>query len=182
MIHVGTDKRQLRSAELLVEGLVKCMEFKEFGEISISDLHEASGVSRATFYRLFDNIQDVLSYKCKMIAAELPEQLKEGGQEEGFLLFSLGYWMKQHKFLEAVYTSGRGDILQEALLEYSSFLKEYLPIESITRVQIDYFLSASMGFLSNILLTWVKRGKKETAGDLLEMFYDLYKVMPGALN
>ena len=77
MIHVKEDKRAKRSAELLLDGLVICMNQKDFTEISVSDLQKASGVSRATFYRLFDNVQDVLAFKCEELAITLQNEYKK---------------------------------------------------------------------------------------------------------
>lgn len=172
MIKVGEDKRKKHSAEMLVNGLITCMETKDFTEINISDLQRASGVSRATFYRLFDDVQDVLAYQCQTMAAEIPEQYHVASvkNREGFLLFTLRYWLKQHRFLEAIFVSGRMDILQNALLENAAFLREEFPIEGIEPDTMDYLMSASMSILSGLLLTWMKHGKKETPEQLIEIF------------
>lgn len=172
MIKVGADKRKKHSAELLVNGLITCMETKAFTEINISDLQRASGVSRATFYRLFDDVQDVLAYQCQTMAAEIPKQYHAVSvkNRESFLLFSLRYWLEQHRFLEAIFVSGRADILQNALLGNAAFLREEFPIEGITPETMDYLISASMSILSGLLLTWVKHGKKETPEQLIEIF------------
>lgn len=48
------DKRSTASARELVRGLMECLKEKPMNAITVSDIHRATGVSRATFYRLFD--------------------------------------------------------------------------------------------------------------------------------
>lgn len=180
MIRVGTDKRKIHSAELLVNGLIQCMEEKDFTEINVSDLQKASGVSRATFYRLFDNIQDVLAYKCQVMAAEIPQKYTaiSAEKKENFLLFTMRYWLNHHRFLEAIFVSGRADILQNALLENSDFLCTQLSFEAIPLETKDYLASASMGILSSLLITWVRHGRKETPEQLIEIFNGFSEIAP----
>lgn len=172
MVHVGTDKRRIRSAELLTEGLTACMKQKDFTQISISDLQRESGVSRATFYRLFDNVQDILDYKCRSMASEIPSLYTAlpPEQRENFMLFTLRYWLEHHAFLEVIFQSNRADILQRALAENAAFLKAQLPLDSLSELEFDYLSAASMGILSSLLITWVARGKKETPEQLVKVF------------
>ena len=184
MIRVGTDKRRIHSAELLLEGLVFCMEKKDFTQISISDLQKASGVSRATFYRLFDNVQDVLDYKCRAMAAELPARYRAAAveQRESFLLFTLQYWMEQHRFLDAIFASGRTDILQNALLENDGLVQELFSGIVPEGTAMEYIASASMGILSSILITWVRHEKRETPEQLVEIFQRFFQTAPALFH
>ena len=64
MYHIKNDVRSQKSAKFISEGLQKCLAYKTFSEITITDVLRASYVGRATFYRLFDNLSDVLAYLC----------------------------------------------------------------------------------------------------------------------
>ena len=64
MYHISNDKRAIQSSELIYNGLMECIKKKPFDLITISDLQKASGVARTTFYRAFDNLSDVLYWKC----------------------------------------------------------------------------------------------------------------------
>lgn len=64
MYHISKDKRTIESARLIYEGLLECLKTKAFDQITVSDLQKESGVARSTFYRAFDNISDVLYWKC----------------------------------------------------------------------------------------------------------------------
>ena len=76
MYHIPDDKRAQKSAELIWRGMEQCLREKTFQKLRISDIHQKSYVSRATFYRLFDSLQDVLIYECDQIYTQLAEALK----------------------------------------------------------------------------------------------------------
>jgi len=77
MYHIKKDKRTQKSSELIYEGLIKCLETKDFTKITISDIEKYSTVSRATFYRLFDSLEDILSMKCDYCFKEVLENYKK---------------------------------------------------------------------------------------------------------
>lgn len=180
MIHVGTDKRRLHSAQLLADALMQCMEEKDFTQITVSDLQRESGVSRATFYRLFDNVQDVLAYQCQEISDDLTVKYQKSGEdsEDSFLLFTLRYLFSHHKLLEAIFKVNRGDILQQALLRNLWFLKEQFPIKDVPDEQFDYLFASSAGILGSILMVWVRHGQKETPEELLAIFRQISAASP----
>lgn len=64
MYHIKNDKRAQASSELICAGLLACMKEKPFARITITDVQRASSVSRSTFYRNFDCLEDVLALLC----------------------------------------------------------------------------------------------------------------------
>lgn len=64
MYHIKNDKRAQASSELICAGLLACMKEKPFARITITDVQRASTVSRSTFYRNFDCLEDVLALLC----------------------------------------------------------------------------------------------------------------------
>ena len=44
--------------ERIKDGLIACIAVKPFAKVSVSDISAASGVTRATFYRIFDTTTD----------------------------------------------------------------------------------------------------------------------------
>lgn len=184
MIKVKNDKRSHRSAELLLEGLVKCMMQKDFTEISVSDLQRTSGVSRATFYRMFDNVQDVLAYKCETLSNTIQsEYIKIKPEDrENFILFSLRYWLDNCAFLDAIFHCNRADILQKSLIMHADLLITEIHLRGISAAELDYLVSASMGILSSILMTWIKHAKKESAEELYSVFLKFGNIVPYLLT
>lgn len=70
MYHIKEDKRAKASVELICDGLKRCLKEKSFESVTISDIQRVSGVSRSTFYRNFDRIEDVLALMCDRVFVE----------------------------------------------------------------------------------------------------------------
>lgn len=70
MYHIKEDKRAQASVELICGGLRRCLKEKSFESVTISDIQRVSGVSRSTFYRNFDRMEDVLALMCDRVFEE----------------------------------------------------------------------------------------------------------------
>lgn len=71
MYRIGNDKRKTKSATLICKGLEELIRTHEYNDISITSIVNASGVGRATFYRLFDDKSDVILYHMESVFTEL---------------------------------------------------------------------------------------------------------------
>ena len=79
MYHIKQDRRSRASADEIARGLNTCLKTMPLSAVTITDLHRATGVSRATFYRLFDNIEDVLVYQCDQMLESMRDSCAENG-------------------------------------------------------------------------------------------------------
>lgn len=194
MIHVKDDKRSQNSANLLAEGLVKSLQEKEFDNITISDLQKNSGVSRATFYRLFDTVDDVLAFKCEQLAKDLMNSFIQGDNytNKNFLLFTMNYWIENSLYIEAMYKAKRPDIFQEALLKQTEtdnfvigsyrYNQETESNNEVLRRKKEYVVSALIGSLSSTLMCWIRNGRKETPEELYATFAEFANFMDNLYN
>lgn len=174
MYHIKEDSRIQKSATLIRDGLVKCLKSKPISEISVSEIANASKVSRATFYRIFDSPIDALKYICDTLAQEVVNEHTKhhSGSREEFVLNTLRMWMQRSDFLEAVMRSRRPDILQDAFARFSE--RYYSDMErKFAKEEIDYVNAFFAATMCSILYVWAVRGKKETPEQLLEVFKKL---------
>ena len=159
MYHIKNDKRAYNSAELISEALYKCLEEKEYEYITVTDLKNKSTVSRATFYRLFDNIDDVFTYQInkvldserKMLLKRVPfDLLKDfilSVIENKDLLQSL---IKANKIgLLANEVGKRIDILEK---------KELLNGDPL---DTKYVISIFSAIVSSSIMIWVSSGSND---------------------
>ena len=70
--------------ERIKDGLIACIAVKPFAKVSVSDISAASGVTRATFYRIFDTTTDVMSFICDDLFLKASRELRrsEDSDEE----------------------------------------------------------------------------------------------------
>jgi len=171
MYHIKSDRRSQTSAAEIVRGLQQCLQTTPLKAITVSDLHRITGISRATFYRLFDNPEDVLIYQLDqmtvvsesiyMTQRELSSaQLLEKTMEQG---------LQNHDFLKALVVNGRHDLLFSYTEKNFRKLDQHKRIfpEDMTREERDYVIAhLSMSMVAG-LITWARNGQKDTVKDLM---------------
>lgn len=177
MYHIKADKRSQASARLIVAGLYRCLEQKPFPRVTISDLQRASTVSRATFYRLFDNLADVLEYECDNVFRQTLAQAQKktgvpSGPEETSPLETLvplfaEYWMVHPALLNALLDSGRIDLMNAVYLSHTDEIRALLvPEVTLSGQELDYFVSVATSAIFGLFYAWNARGRKETSSEL----------------
>lgn len=176
MYHIKEDKRQKDTAEKIRCGMRRCLTVKNMSEISVSDISEAAGVSRSTFYRSFDMPIDVLAYSCDKVVDMIIHDYRNVrvGDADEFILFSLKYWRMHDDILEALVHCDRMDIVHKAFESRAENIFGELFVafrKDFTQAETDYLIMGVAGLMSNMLVVWMKHGKKETP----EQLFDLYK-------
>lgn len=170
MYHISKDKRAVQSSELIYNGLLECIKKKPFDQITISDLQKASGIARSTFYRAFDNISDVLYWKCDTCFYEVlgncSPELFQG--EIDLIQHYFQYWMTHSDILELLIQINRIDIIYACHMKNAEILQQkFGELPGISIEHGNYFIGIRTGFTISILTVWLKGGRKETPEELV---------------
>ena len=165
MYHIKPEKRTRASAQLITEAVLRLLEEKTFEQITITDVQRASSVSRSTFYRAFDRLEDVLELLCDRGFAEA-FRLNEGTIPEAVFR----YWSRNSLVLETLVRIHRTDILYNSFRRSASELEEMRALADDQR-QFDYFASIICSGMMGILTAWVEHGKTESADEGLQQVY-----------
>lgn len=166
MYHIKEDKRAQASVELICGGLRRCLKEKSFESVTISDIQRVSGVSRSTFYRNFDRMEDVLALMCDRVFEEAFASDYSNISEAVFRT-----WFRHADMIEAVVGIGRGDMLYASLRRCSEKLRPDIP------ALLDYLASIIASSMMGIMITWVERGKKESEEELKGVILQSFKAM-----
>ena len=180
MYHIKDDKRAAKSSELIYQGLISCMKDKDFSKISITDIQRTSTVGRATFYRHFDSMIDVLHWKCDQeyhnvmnsyVSMETHEQAKDE-----FFIYFFDYWTGHSEVLETLIRLGRYDIIYQCHYSNAPILYEYFKQAfKIPKRNYKYYMGFRIGAFVGVLITWINGGKKESSKELVKIIVDLLK-------
>lgn len=159
MYHIKEDKRSRASAELISQAVLRLLAEEPGKQPSISEIQRCSTVSRSTFYRCFDSVEDVLALLCDRGFHAAMEDRQWGGSLPERVFH---YWYNNSTVLEALVHSGRTDILVGSL-------RRCVPSMPMgNRAKIDYLTAMICYSMAGILTTWVERGKKESEQELLD--------------
>jgi AcrR family transcriptional regulator len=175
MYHIKDDQRSIRSSEMIYEGLAKLMRDKDFAAITVTDLVDAAAVGRTTFYRNFDEIEDVLWMRCDQVVEGLIGYLQTYRQKHPdeprttILKPFLRYFYLHSELLELLMKAKRIHIFEEALLtRFKPFKSMFGAYYGIEEDYVDYVMAMRIGGVTNILTHWIKIGKKQAPDDLAE--------------
>lgn len=183
MYHIKRDRRSQSSASEIVRGLQECLQTKMLKSITVSDIHRATGISRATFYRLFDTPEDVLHYQLDQMLVQSIENYRENWRMEPEMLLeeTIALGMRHHVFLKALVDNGRFDLLYHYTEETFRILDFRMAIspENLSPVEREYILSHLSMAMVTTLITWEKNGRRETAADMVKYLKSYVNVLSG---
>lgn len=165
MYHIKPEKRTRASAKLITEAVLQLMQEKPFEAITITDVQRVSTVSRSTFYRSFDRLEDVLELLCDEGFAEA---FRQGGPTIPEAVFR--YWSQNSLVLETLVRIHRTDILYNSLRRSAAGMAELRALID-DRNRYDYFAAIISSGMMGILIAWVEHGKTESADEVLEQVY-----------
>ena len=177
MYRIKKDKRVTQSAERIREGLLKCLASKKLDEISVSDIARRSGVSRGTFYRIFDTPVDILTYTCDALtdkaSKEFLKRAEQNKERSEFGQYWLQFWMDHADSLEVVFRSGRTDIIAKNLSDKMEKMQDGQHL-GFNAKELTYIAVSVTASICGILYVWIRSGKKETAKELNDMYEKLF--------
>ena len=183
MYHIKPDKRSQASALEIVRGLEICLKNKPLKEITVTDLHRITGISRATFYRLFDTPEDVLHYQFAQMAEESLVNHSDNWQENPDKLMegTIAQGMQNNEFLKAVVANGRFDLLYLYTEQNFRVLDEKAAIlpKGMEPIEREYVLSQLSMAMVAILITWSKNGRKESPGEIVQYLKRYAQLLQG---
>jgi AcrR family transcriptional regulator len=166
--HIKDDPRAEKSASLMYAGLMACLREKPLAKVTVTDVTKASTVGRATFYRSFDEVVDILSWRCDKeferalngFVASNPTLEKE----DELLIYVLRHWMSRPQVLEALIKADRLDVIFNAFVRNAHIVVDYLKTRGIDMGTDDfeYFISVRAGFFIGIIRAWIKCGKTQS--------------------
>ncbi len=186
MYRIKDDKRSIESATRLYNALCQLMAEKAFEQITVTELTGAAQVARATFYRNFDHIEDILHYEIDLKFKGLKTFLnryyasKPDYVMQFFIVPFLTYWEEDSRIIELLIVSDKIHILKDAFVTLlRSGIEAYYSEGGVDIDHYNYFLAMRSGIAVNILVQWVNNGKRESPTEIIDI---LFKQIDGTMN
>ncbi|MGO3488982.1 MAG: TetR/AcrR family transcriptional regulator [Leuconostoc carnosum] len=158
----GHQKLVLQSKEWLLKALFELMQDKSFQDISVTEIAEAAGLSRRTFYRTFKDKQELLEVYADELIHEYIEALDQvSGQMMKFddivqLFFE--FWAQHRNYARVLIQQDLFYIIFHKWNNHASqiYQKFHAPWHITgTPTEINYVLAYSIGGLWQILEIWL---------------------------
>lgn len=174
MYHIPSDIRAHKSAMHICDAILKCSKHKPFSEITVSELSKNYGISRTTFYRLFDNIVDVLEYACDYMGQSILLHI-EGNSPKEMTINTISALKNRKDFINLLFRSGHSDIFQKVH-------EKYFPLSRLSngidfKGDTAYFHTLLAHMIPIAINIWTIEGEKDSPDELYEKLSQSIKML-----
>ena len=166
MYHIKNDKRCIKSAARIGEALRELLTEKPLSEITVTDIQKMSGTGRSTFYRLFDNTDDVLLYLVEGEFLDMVNDYREMDWTD-FTEHLIRSIMSESRVILNVTSSGKMHVISRALRNDLTQVAEAdsYKIDNLSRYMIAVFIGGCI----SLVTTWDETGREESVDELARM-------------
>lgn len=158
MAKICVTEKTAQRQRWIEQGLQELMLQSKFSQISVTDLCRHLELSRRSFYRYFDNLDDVLDSLLGNTFRNLMLSPMEPSIQD--LQRSYAYWVEHRELLDALYHGGVIEKLFEYSMRYSDFQTTLTGTGDDTHHQ-DRQVFIIGGFMS-LMITWYLEGFQKT--------------------
>lgn len=163
MSKASNDNKRVKKQ--ITEGLFSLLRKKTFSEITITDIVNEANVARASYYRNFQNKEEIIEAYMDSLRDELMQDINYDDEDKIFnsentkigFEKALTYFLIRKADLLALYNNGFGTLIQKLFNRYIIEFAGNMSFNSIERYKL-YFIS---GAVSNVLIEWLSDGAKE---------------------
>ena len=172
MYHISNDKRAVQSADLIYKGLLQCLDHKTFEQITVTDVQKASGVARTTIYRCFDNLSDILYWRCDLAFREALHSTEpiNAPSELELMQGYFAYWTAHSDILKLLIDIDRQDIIYACHMRNAELLAQsYGKLPGMDEINSRYFMAIRTGVAISVHKAWLDGGRNESAEELVRI-------------
>lgn len=179
MYRIGNDKRKKQSAELIYRGFEGLMRTHDYIDISISRIINASGIGRATFYRLFDDKSDVVLYQMELVFTEFIQCMGPHTDANVVIKSLFDIWLAHKVLFSSLIKSGLYEEFQTRLVliveEKLKFIKINVGLDDR---RWQYFINIRAAMLFTALRVAITQFHKDNSQDISDTLNELFGKKP----
>ena len=163
LYHISGDIRTQKSARRICKALMDCAKHRPFSEITISSLQKEYGISRTTFYRLFDNTMDVLEYMVDQLGTNVLVNV-QGENLKEMTLHCISALLEHRDLIQLLSNSGNIHLFQKKQEKYLPLSK--FAVSANIHDGAEYFQSILAQLIPTTMDVWVRNGMKDTPEEI----------------
>ena len=109
--------RAARSRDAILEAFRQLMREKDYDKITVRDIFKLAGVGNGTFYRHFNDKEDLLTYAASLDLAGVYEAMEGAGSPYGETVASYRYIAKHPEMFRAILNLNVSDPLRQRVAD-----------------------------------------------------------------
>ena len=166
------DKRKIANQgvkDRLFYALIEFAEQKDWSKVTVTELIGKSGVARASFYRNFRSVEEIIDYGIGQMADRYHNGMPAGGHDprsREVMLYKFKFYRQHAKLVLAFHHAKVTTTLLDIITGCEIDTRGDMPSSSIERYELYYYAGA----FYNMMLSWLEGGMKETPEAMTEEF------------
>ena len=163
------DKREKQVKERIVKAMIDLSAEKSWDQITITDIIRESKVARATFYRNFSSIDDLITYGISQFREDYWENAPKNCAEflcPEMLEYTFDYYRRNRELILSYHRSGSSNSVLDIITESMVLSFGDMPANSVSRYKLYYYAGA----LYSMTIYWQGNGMKESAKEMADAF------------
>lgn len=173
------DYRIRTTKKLIRESLIKLLEEKPINKITVTELCTECQINRATFYRYYEDVYDLLDQLEKQLVLELKSGIQLTRNDytiSGFTEEILEVLLRNKELSRMLFNERSGkDFLRDILeIAHNKCMEEWKRSDKdIPKNKIDYLCTFITGGTIGILNEWMTNDFKETPREIAELIENI---------
>ena len=166
------DKRKQASEKVkdrLLSALIEFAGEKDWSKVTATELIKKAGVARASFYRNFKSVEEIINYGLHRMSLRYHEG--KTYQDEDFhsremMLYKFRFYQENAKLALAFHHARAAVTLLDVITDCEINALGDMPFNSISKYERYYF----SGAFYNMMICWLEGGMKEDPEDMTDEF------------
>ena len=160
---MSNEGRNAYVVERLTGAMLELLREKPLAEISISELCGKAGVGRASFYRNYQEKEDILRARACRLFRDWTGLLGDGAPLDRLILAMFTHFEEHRDFYALLNVRGLTGLLKDVILELCGFR----PDQEAKAAYASAFAAYSLyGWVE----VWFRRGMRESAAEMAALF------------
>ncbi|RDB61929.1 TetR/AcrR family transcriptional regulator [Gordonibacter sp. 28C] len=155
------DKRKQanqRVKDQLLGALIEYAGRKDWSKVTVTELVEQAGVARASFYRNFASVEELVDYGIRQVTQRYHEGMPDGDvNSRERLEFKFRFYQEHADLVLAFHRAKASTSLLDLITDCEIDAWGDMPMSSLARYELYFYAGA----FYNVLLCWLESGMKE---------------------
>lgn len=171
-----------KSMNKFAEALFSLMQTKSFDDITITDLSNAAGLVRKTFYRNFQTKEAIPEFKLDSMFGEIAKRFdfSTSGATDIYA-FCFDYLLKNRGFTAVFTDRGTEQIVVRKIKEYieTAYAETLHGAAAFAPTLADYYAAFIADGILSVIRTWIKNDCKQTPAVMADL---THRLMSGIIS
>ena len=162
-----------KSKETIASAMLKVMKIYSYDEITVTQITQEAGLSRKTFYRHFNDKEQVLKYLFDSLYQECVEEIVRSGLSHYWDVVQcyFDFWKKHADVIKLMKRSGLLPILFEESYNRSFEVFKIVRTPDFVKAneaRLPYMLAYSIGGMQTMLMRWIENDMTVESKDIID--------------